>query len=189
MSARADLKAACATGDELTVRRLGWWQVYEALRDWWPKKGFDSTAFGSHVELLGDEDSDAVYEALRSLGVSKFRPVPSEILRPLRELAVASASPRESGMERQARKNHQVRRLLAEGTDPCWCSGIPHPPVRQVDGLWFCGACGGLDPATAQTAIEELLPAQPSVDALRTTGEAMRGLLARVDSTTTETTS
>lgn len=67
-SKRDKVIAAFETGDQLAVKRLGWWDVWEASATWWaPRQVCTAKEMVPYAKLLGSEEPAAVLAALRDL--------------------------------------------------------------------------------------------------------------------------
>lgn len=78
---RDQLIAAFASNDYSAIRRLGWWEAWDALSSWWtlPQKLTHPLDGAAYASALGSHEPDRVVNALRQLG-GKFRPAPGEVL-------------------------------------------------------------------------------------------------------------
>jgi hypothetical protein len=52
-----NLADAAENGEHGTIQQAGWTPVYQALRDWWPKR-FDLPAFASYLQVFNPTDTD-----------------------------------------------------------------------------------------------------------------------------------
>jgi hypothetical protein len=64
MTVRDELIAACDAGDQLAIRRLGWYEIHEACDTWWaPRQGCTPEQLTPYAKVVGDADPELVLEA------------------------------------------------------------------------------------------------------------------------------
>lgn len=170
---RDQLLDALQTGDEDTVRRLGWSEVIEALHSWWwSKAAFSLTDFVPYARALGDYSPADVLAALPAVA-GKWRPGPGQILGAVRaqhgdgkRIDAGRATDRSRSVAALA----AVRAALAAGEQPCQC-GCPTNRAWITDdlehrtdargsfclpvGAWRCPTCGGLEPGQVFAAEDQ----------------------------------
>jgi hypothetical protein len=152
VSAKGDSRAgrevvqAFEAGDELAIRRFGWYSVWEACATWWaPRQSCTAHEFVPYAKLLGDEDPAAVLEAFRQLA-GDWRPTPAQVRAYLYRSELASV---DAGRGRDLAHTPEALRAVAAahaaGERGCSC-GVRRPAWR-VDHAHVlrCVACGGLE--------------------------------------------
>jgi hypothetical protein len=146
-SVHKEIVVAFETGDELAIRRLGWWEAWQAAAEWWaPKQTCSATEFVSYARLLADEDPIAVLEAFRSLA-GEWRPHPAAVYAHLHR---SPDEQRNLGLARDRASTTEALAAAAAahrtGEQPCSCAH--HGPTWRVDmaSVLRCPSCGGLEP-------------------------------------------
>jgi hypothetical protein len=169
---RDEAVRAFEQADELTVRRLGWWPVWQARATWWaPVKSCTAREMIPLVKLLGDEDSARVLEAHRELATNKWQPTPAENRGHL--IAKTAKGPQSNvGLSRDRAATLEALKATAaawtSGERLCKCG----PPIAgkwdpRPDGVLRCArrfrpdlddtygpGCGGLEPGQLNNAID-----------------------------------
>jgi hypothetical protein len=142
-----DLIAAFEVNDQLAIRRLGWWDVWEAAATWWaPKQTARAKDLAPYARLLGDERPDDIIEAFKALS-GDWRPTPAQVRGYLngrrREKRVDAGRCRNPAMEPPALE--AVASALREGERGCEC-GV-HRSTWRIDAVDVlrCKGCGGLE--------------------------------------------
>jgi hypothetical protein len=166
MSATRDqLVEAFRVGDQITVRRLGWWDVYSAWVTWWaPRQTGTSSEFVPVAKAAGDHDPALVLEALRACA-GPFRPTAGELLGYLNDRRRSTDSVdvgRASDPTNTPAALAAVTRAIAEGAHVCDC-GNPTGRTWLLDrhGVLRCRRCDGVEVGQAWQAED----AQPETEA------------------------
>jgi hypothetical protein len=140
--------AAFETGDQLAIRRLGWWPAWEACSTWWaPRQTCTAMEFVPFAKLLGDEDPEKVLDALRDL-CGDWRPTPAQVRGHLHR-KTGDESRVDVGRGRDRAGSEEALRAVADairtGEQPCSCGR--HSPQWRRDDAWVlrCPDCGGLE--------------------------------------------
>jgi hypothetical protein len=157
MTRLEEVVAAFENGDELAVRRLGWWEPWSAAATWWaPKQKCTAKQFVPFARVLGDQDPARVLDAFKALA-GEWRPSPAHVLGHLngidgnrRQTNPAGAGDRPSRPDAIA----AVARALAAGEDVCACDGSPGARKWRLDaeGVLRCPNCRGLEQGQAYDA-------------------------------------
>jgi hypothetical protein len=148
MTLREQLVAAFEAGDHLTIRRLGWWPVWEAANTWnAPRQTCTAQEFVPFAKLLGYEDPVAVLDAFEALA-GEWRPTPAQIKDWL-NAGRMNASRVDVGGGRNLTETPEalqaVDAAIRAGEQPCSC-GVRSPQWRRDDAnVLRCPTCGGLD--------------------------------------------
>ena len=147
-SVRDQLIAACDVGDQLSIRRLGWYEVHEGLATWWaPRQGCTCRQLTPYAKLLGDQPPELVLDALQALA-GDWRPTPGAIRGYLNRKRADSTSV-DLGRGRDLTITPDALQAVADairaGEEPCSC-GI-HSPQWKRDGasVLRCPTCDGLE--------------------------------------------
>lgn len=146
-SIRGMLIEALEQGDELGVRRLRWYEPYEAYSTWWaPRQQGTPSGFVVYAKVLGDCDPAAVLNAFRALA-DDFRPTPAAVLGYLNRAAGQIDVHLGRGRDRASTPEAiaGVAAAIGAGDGPCSCP--VRPPGWRIDpaGVLRCHACGGIE--------------------------------------------
>jgi hypothetical protein len=141
-----EVVAAFESGDELAVRRLGWYPAWEAAATWWaPRQGCTAREFVPYAKLLGDQEPAAVLEALRQLA-GDWRPTPAQVRAYLYRPEPTNV---DAGRGRTLAHAPEALRAVAaaHAAGECGCSCGMRRPTWRVDHAHVlrCVACGGLE--------------------------------------------
>lgn len=141
--------------DDLSVRRLGFWEVWMALHQWWsPRQKCDRADFMVYAKALGNEDPEKVLDAITHLA-GDFRPLVGAIIGYLHhdtpDKRVDAGRARDRSSEPDALR--AVAAAIANGEHVCEC-GCPTSRTWKRDPRWVlrCGTCDGLEQGQAYGA-------------------------------------
>lgn len=149
MSVRDDLVKALEGGDELAVRRLGWWPPYEAFATWWrPKQSGTAHDFVVFAKLLGNFEPSLVLDAFTALA-GDWRPHPAALLGWINKQRTGDESTVNIGRGRDRTSTAEaivaVARAIDAGEQACACA-VRSPKWRcDRDHVLRCPVCGGLE--------------------------------------------
>lgn len=150
MSVRDELIEACARGDEITVRRLEWWPVKEALCEWWwSREPFTVRDLAVYARALGAYPAADVMAALPD-AAGKWRPKPGHILAALRDRGRSDEKRPDVGRSADPSRSTAAlvatQAALARGEQPCDC-GAPSARkwIADAHGVWRCPDCQGVE--------------------------------------------
>jgi ribosomal protein L37AE/L43A len=152
-TAHDQLVAAFENGDQLGVRRLGWWTIWEAAATWWaPRQTATAKDMVPFAKLLGDEDPAKVLDALRDLA-GDWRPTPAQVRGHLHRNDHAEHTVNAGRATDPARDPAALTAALAAGEHVCEC-GDPAGRTwrRDQHGVWRCPDCGGIEQGQAWAA-------------------------------------
>ena len=165
MSARDDLVTMCARRDELGLKRTGWHELFEALRDgWWHRETFTVRDFTHYVRFLGDYPAADVLAALPDVA-GQWCPKPGVLLGAVRARQRSDDKRPDAGRSRDTSRSADaltaVRAALAAGEHVCGCGApssrkwVPDSVDIRTDahgkraaipvGCWRCPDCNGLE--------------------------------------------
>jgi len=149
MSGRRDqLVAACDAGDQLAIRRLGWYEVHEALATWnAPRQGCTLRQLTPYAKLVGDQEPELVLDALRELA-GDWRPTPGAV-RGYLNAKRGEKHRVDVGRAADPAATEEALRAVAAALDageqPCAC-GFHSAQWRLDDACVLrCPSCGGLE--------------------------------------------
>lgn len=150
---RIELMEKALTADYGALKELGWLEVYEALKGWWPKR-MAIEDLAPYLDALHEESAEKVMATLRGMRSEEWRPSPSSLYRTIQGLDAKSREAKDSQKDsRGFRKRPDEQgvallrvRMLVEANHPvCSCPGRPTTiKVDRFDVL-KCGFCGGLE--------------------------------------------
>ncbi len=177
MTNRDELVTACAKGDELTIKRHGYLELFEALRDgWWHRDPFTLRDFTHYMRFLGDYSPADVLAALPDVA-GQWCPKPGVLLGAVRARARSQDEDQRPDVVR-ARNSAKtpdaltaVAAALAAGEHVCTCGApssrawVPDRVVMRTDshgkefhipiGVWRCPNCHGLEQGQAWEAEDQ----------------------------------
>jgi hypothetical protein len=142
------LVAAFEQNDQDAIRRLGWWEVWEAAATWWaPKQTARAKDLVPYVKLLEAEIPEQVVNAFRELA-GDWRPTPSQVRGYLNAQRREHSRVDVGGGPDPASTPEAVQATAGAynaGERPCDCR--VRRAVWRIDaaGTLRCRACGGLE--------------------------------------------
>jgi hypothetical protein len=146
--ATPNLIAALERNDQDAIRRLGWWDVWEAAATWWaPKQTAKAKDLVPYAKLLKDEIPDQILDAFRELA-GDWRPTPAQV-RAYLNAKRRNAERVDVGRGRDRASTPEAVEATAEaykaGERPCDCH--VRRMVWRIDaaGTLRCRTCGGLE--------------------------------------------
>lgn len=152
------------TADYGALKELGWLEVYEALKGWWPKR-MSIEDLAPYLDALYGESAANVMNTLRDLRGEQWRPSPSSLYREMQGIAAKQQARKESDRGRYGKKKRhdeqasalvRVRMLIDAGNPVCDCPA--RSPMVHEDRyhVLTCARCGGLEQGQVFTAQDDL---------------------------------
>lgn len=150
------LADAAENGEHGTIKQAGWTPVYQALRDWWPKR-FDLPAFASYLAVLNDDDQPSVsMAALRELRTSEYRPSPAQLYQQMHPTAKRTHHGQRKRKDQSPEALAEVRRRLETGEQQvCDCPTRPFEVRVDQHHVLTCTRCDGIEQGQAYEAEDD----------------------------------
>jgi len=161
---RVELMEKALTADYTSLKELGWLEVYEALRGWWPKR-MSIEDLAPYLDALHEEPAEKVMSTLRGMRGEQWRPSPSALYREIQGIVAKSQAEHDAKKDRFGRKKRadqgsaallRVRMLIDSGVHTCTCN--PRPTAVREDRFHVltCSDCGGLEQGQVFNAEDDL---------------------------------
>lgn len=161
---RVKLMEKALTADYGALKELGWLEVYEALRGWWPKR-MSIEDLAPYLDALHEEPASKVMQILRGMRAEQWRPSPSMLYRAIQGISAAKQQQRESARDargqlkrpdQQAAALVRVRMLIDAGNPVCKC--VPRTVTLRKDRyhVLTCPSCGGLEQGQVFSAEDDM---------------------------------
>jgi hypothetical protein len=161
---RTKLMEMSLNGDYQSLSELGWLEVYDALKGWWPKR-MSIEDLAPYLDALHEDPASKVMSVLRTMRGEQWRPSPSALYREMQGVAAKKQQARESEKDRYGRRKPpwsrpealvRVRMLMDAGNPVCGC--IPRPTDYRMDkyNVLQCRECGGLEQGQVWEAEDDL---------------------------------
>src|SRR3954468_22286553 len=126
---RTELMEKALTADYVALKELGWMEVYEALKGWWPKR-MSIEDLAPYLDSLHEEPAAKVMGVLRTMRGEQWRPSPSSLYREMQGNAARQREAKDSVKDRYGQKKRRdqlpealvrVRMLIDAGNPVCGC--------------------------------------------------------------------
>jgi hypothetical protein len=161
---RTKLMELSLQADYSSLKQLGWLEVYEALKGWWPKR-MSIEDLAPYLDALYGENATAVMDTLRGLRGEQWRPSPSSLYREMQGIAAKKQERRESDKDRYGKRKRpdeqsaalvRVRMLIDSGNPICACTARPTEVLQDRYHVLTCKGCGGLEQGQVFSAQDDL---------------------------------
>jgi hypothetical protein len=161
-----NLADAAENGEHGTIQQAGWTPVYQALRDWWPKR-FDLPAFASYLQVFNPTDTpERAMVALREFRGESWRPSPTNLYARMHPPAEKQRHGQKLRKDQLPEALAEVRRRIETGEQQvCDCPTRPFEVRVDQHHVLTCTRCDGIEQGQAYEAEdEELNPSASAYD-------------------------